>query len=317
MLDQVSRPAVTPYHLLPVAQMRHDAQKLHFAYRPAAPAVAECHFLEIPRPDGSVLPARYYRGAGTEPDEALPVLVYFHGGGWTVGDLASYDVLARELANGGRCAVVTVGYRLAPEHPFPAGVEDASHALDWVARQAGNLRLDDKRIAVGGDSAGGNLALVASLAARDAGRPALCFSLLVYPAVDQRGLTESHQKFGEGFMLTREVIARFQQGYLPDQSARENWRASPILAERFDGLPPALVMTAEFDPLTDDALACVARLREAGVAVEHHQFAGMIHGFFTLGGYFEDGARAVALAADRLRRAFEAVKSGFVGKGQV
>lgn len=300
LLGQIHRPRVIPYHLLDVESMRRDSAKLIFAGRPAAPPVEEVHDLVLHRDDGPPLSARYYRPAGAAAEAVLPVLLYFHGGGWTVGNVPSFDVLCRDLANGAGSAVVSVSYRLAPEHPFPAAVEDAFFALRWLAREAGALRLDAHRIAVGGDSAGGNLATVAALEARDASGPAVCAQVLVYPATDQRGVTPSHTTYGEGFMLTREVIAQFQSFYLPDAGARLDWRASPVLAPSLAGLPPTLMILAECDPLADDGEAYARRLQQAGVKVDMHVFPGMIHGFFPLGKFFDDAGCAVRLAAQWL-----------------
>lgn len=305
LLDQVHRPRVTPYHLLDVAAMRLDARKLQFAFRPEPPPVAAVVEVDMPRPDASVLVARHYRPLGTQPDEVLPLLVYFHGGGFCVGDLDAYDVLCRELANFARCAVVNVAYRLAPEHAFPAAADDAAFALRWLHRHAAVLKLDPARFAVGGDSAGGNLATVTAIAAGESGSVSLCAQLLVYPMTDQRCTAPSHVTFGEGYLLTREVIRRFQEFYLPDPALRLDWRASPLFAPSLDRLPPTLVIAAECDPLVDDGRAYVKRLAAAGVAVECHEFAGMIHGFFTLGKLFDDGAAAVKLAARWLAAKFE------------
>ena len=243
MLDRVHRRGLTPFHELPVEQMRHESQKMHFGFRPEAPQVAEASEIEMHRADGPSVRARYYRAAGTGNVETLPLLVWYHGGGWTVGDLASYDVLCRELANLARCAVVSVDYRLAPEHKFPAAVEDVDFAFQWCFDHADAMAIDGERIAVGGDSAGGNLAAVACLLARDRGGPQPCFQLLVYPATDQRGLRPSHTLYAEGYLLTQASIRRFQHCYFASEAQRTDWRASPLLAADLAGLPPALVLT--------------------------------------------------------------------------
>lgn len=304
MLDRVHRRGLTPFHELTVEQMRHESQKMHFGFRPEAPQVAEATEIEMHRADGPSVRARYYRAAGTGNVETLPLLVWYHGGGWTVGDLASFDVLCRELANLARCAVVSVDYRLAPEHKFPAAVEDVDFAFQWCVEHAGTLAIDAGRIAVGGDSAGGNLAAVACLMARERGGPQPCFQLLVYPATDQRGLRQSHTLYAEGYLLTQASIRRFQYCYFASEAQRTDWRASPLLAAGLAGLPPALVLTAEYDPLVDDGLAYAERMREAGGDVTYSCYAGMIHGFFALGKFFDDANRAVAESAAALHRAF-------------
>jgi len=247
------------------------------------------------------LPARLYRPLGSLADERLPLLVWFHGGGWTVGDVATYDVLCRELANGARCAVLSVDYRLAPEHPFPAAPQDAIASVRWaMAEGADALAIDPERVAVGGDSAGGTLAIVAALALRDAGTPPLRMQLLVYPSTDQASRRASHERCGRGFGLDRESILWFQSHYLRELRDYLDWRASPLRAKRLAGLPPAHLVTAECDPLIDDCVAYAERLEREGVPVKHASYPGMIHGFFTLGGRFEAANAAVADAAAAL-----------------
>lgn len=304
MVDRVHRRGLTPFHELPVEQMRADNHKMHFAYRPDTPQVAEATDLWLPRGDGTQMAVRYYRGAGTRREETLPLLIWYHGGGWTIGDLASYDVLCRELANHVRCAVVSVDYRLAPEHAFPAAVEDCDFAWQWCVDHARELAIDPYAIALGGDSAGGNLAAVTALIARDRGQMQPCFQLLVYPATDQRGQRDSHQTYGEGHLLTQASIRRFQSLYLPHEADRADWRASPILAADHRHLPPALVIAAECDPLVDDCAAYAEVLRAAGVNVTWSCYPGMIHAFFALGKFFTEANRAVREAGDALCHAF-------------
>jgi acetyl esterase len=232
------------------------------------------------------------------------LLVFFHGGGWTVGDLDSYEPLCRTLANEARCAVLSVDYRLAPEHPFPAAVDDAYAATFWASEHAGMLGVDRARIAVGGDSAGGNLATVAAILARDRGGPALVFQLLIYPATDQGSERPSWQQFGRGYLLDLESVRYFQNKYLRHARDYDDWRASPLRRHDLTGLPPALVITAGFDPLLDDCVAYVQRLRAAGVDVEYCCYEGMVHGFFTLGKMFAAAGEAIQRAAGALTRAF-------------
>jgi acetyl esterase len=193
-----------------------------------------------------------------------------------------------------------VDYRLAPEHPFPAAVEDADLAVRWVADQAAELAVDPRRIAVGGDSAGGNLAAVAAILARDRGHPRLAFQLLIYPATDQGSERPSQRQFGRGYLLDLESIRYFQHQYLRHARDHADWRASPLLATDLSGLPPALIITAGFDPLLDDCVAYADRLEAAGVAVEYRCYEGMIHGFITLGKLFTAAGEAITLAAAAL-----------------
>jgi len=248
---------------------------------------------------------RSYRPAGCGSDEVLAALVYFHGGGWTIGDLDTHDVLCRELANGARCAVFSVEYRKAPENPFPAAVQDCLAATDFVFRNSRSLKVDAARIAVGGDSAGGNLAAVVSIARRDAGQPLPCFQLLIYPATDQRGGQASHARNGEGYLLTRKVMDRFRENYLPDPRQWSDWRASPLLAKSLGGLPPALVLTAGYDPLLDEGREYAERLQREGVDAKYLEYPDMIHGFIVMGGVLDRANEAVRSCCAALRGALQ------------
>jgi acetyl esterase len=245
---------------------------------------------------------RAYRPAGAAKGEILPALVFFHGGGWTIGDLDTHDALCRELANGAGCAVFSVEYRLAPEAPFPAAVDDCIAATEFVSKNT-----NSSRIAVGGDSAGGNLAAVVALHARDAGGPTLCFQLLIYPATDQNLDTGSLGRNGEGYLLTRPLMEKFRANYLPRPADYADWRASPALANSFSGLPPAFVLTAGFDPLLDEGRQYVERLARAGVEVAYRDYPDMIHGFILMGGALDSANAAVADCCAALRRAFQKV----------
>jgi acetyl esterase len=240
-------------------------------------------------------------------NETLPALMFFHGGGWTIGDLDTHDVLCRQLAVGARCAVFSVDYRLAPEHPFPAAVDDCFAATRYVAENAAKLKI--RGIAVGGDSAGGNLAATIALLARDAGGAALAFQLLIYPATDQRMGSASHERNGQGYLLTREAIRYFRRNYLPNERDWSDWRASPLLANSHANLPPALVVTAGYDPLIDEGRAYADKLRAAGVEVAYREFADMVHGFVLFGGVVDTANAAVAQCCSALRAAFERVSA--------
>jgi acetyl esterase len=232
----------------------------------------------------------------------LPVLVFYHGGGWVLGSLDTHDSVARALAAAANCIVVSVDYRLAPEHRFPAAVDDSVSAVRWVHTHAAEFGADSHRIAVGGDSAGGNLAAVVALALRDTGGPALAGQLLVYPVTRLRGPREgSFVTNGEDYFLRTSDMDWFENHYLGDSDAADP-RASPLLARDFGRLPPALVITAEFDPLLDQGEAYALRLSKAGVPCTSTRYAGAIHGFFGMPAAIGD--RAVAQAGDWLKGVF-------------
>lgn len=301
LLDMAYRVGAPRFHELSPAQARHSFHKLQFAFRPEAPAVAAVAEVPIPRRDGSALLSRLYRPLSSHHDDVLPLLIFHHGGGWCVGDVPSYDVLCRELANGSGCAVLSVEYRLAPEHPFPAATEDARLAFDWCADNAALLGIDAARIALGGDSAGGNLAIVTALALRDEGRqPA--FLMLVYPSTEIISTRPSRTLYSAGYFLDRETLQWFFERYLPEGNT-EDWRASPMRAGSLAGLPPMLLIAAEFDPLVDDCAAFAQRVAQEGGVVDYQLVEGVVHGFFTLGKAIPEAGRAVALAAAALRRA--------------
>jgi acetyl esterase len=254
----------------------------------------------LPGPAGD-LPVRIYHPSDRRP---LPVLVFFHGGGFVIGDLETHDRTCRALANRSESIVVAVDYRLAPEHPFPAGVEDACAAVAWVAQHATELGGDPARLAVGGDSAGGNLAAVTTLWARDQGIP-LRFQLLIYPAVDMESdAYPSRDENAKGFMLDREAQEWFVTQYFgADPPEMTNWRLAPIRASSHAGLPPALVITAEFDPLRDEGAAYAAKLESAGGAATLSCYDGMIHGFVGLSPFVAAAAKAVDEAGAAARQA--------------
>jgi acetyl esterase len=254
--------------------------------------------LSIPS-DYSPIPARFYRG--NRDGAPCPLLVYFHGGGFMLGTLALYDTTCRRLALGGDCAVLSVDYRMAPETIFPGAVLDAYAATHWASRNAGLLNIDPAKIAVCGDSAGGNLAAVVAQMAQDSGDFALALQLLIYPMTDQSREYPSYIRNESGYMLTRRALHWFMDAYIPDKADRLDPRASPMLRTSLDGLPPALVISAEFDPLVDENEAYAKKLSDAGVATRYVCFPGMVHPFFTLGGVIEDAAKAESLIAERMR----------------
>jgi acetyl esterase len=298
LLERVARSPLPPYHTVPAFVARRIYRDTRSALAPKAPELAETRLLVF----SGAIAVRAYRPV---LNEVLPALVFFHGGGWTIGDLDTHDVVCRQLAAGARCAVFSVDYRLAPEHPFPAAVEDCFSATRFVFEHAENLDIDASRIAVGGDSAGGNLAAVVALMARDAGGPTLAYQLLIYPATDQRCEFPSHERNGEGYLLTKEGIRYFRGGYLPNPKDRTDWRASPLLAPSHADLAPAFVLTAGYDPLVDEGRAYAERLAKAGVEVSYREYPDMVHGFVLFGGAVDAANAAVAECCERLRGAFE------------
>ena len=246
----------------------------------APPGAVMVNPLSIPGPGGAI-PARRYVPVGVAAPS--PGLVFLHGGGWVTGDLETHDALCRVLAIEGRLRVIAIDYRLAPEHPFPAAVDDAIAAFRWIAGEAESLGIDPLQLAVGGDSAGGNLSAVVGLRTRgDARRPAL--AALLYPSVDATCASASHRELGQGYYLTERTIVWYRDHYLgKDPATRLDPDASPLFAPDLAGAPPSLVVTAAFDPLRDEAIAYAGRLREAGVPVREERVAGMIHGFFNAG----------------------------------
>jgi acetyl esterase/lipase len=277
--------------------------------QPDPEPVAEVKDLRAQGPAGP-MPLRLYRGRPATETEAQPVVVYFHGGGWVIGDLESHDQLCRALANAVPCTVIAVDYRLAPEHKFPAAVEDAMAATRWIADNADRLKVDAKRLAVAGDSAGGNLAAVVSIAARDSGGPTPVFQFLIYPGTDMAMQTVSISRHAEQLPLTRKGMQWFVDHYLRGPQDVHDWRASPLRAASLRGLPPALIVTAGFDPLGDEGEAFAKALSSAGVAVELQRFEGQIHGFITMGRIVADARRATDLGAARLRAAFGLKRDG-------
>jgi acetyl esterase len=245
---------------------------------------------------------RAYRPMGTARDR-LPALVFFHGGGWSIGDLDTHDVLCRQLANGARCAVFSVEYRLAPEAPFPAAVDDCLSATKYILENAKDLNADPARIAVGGDSAGGNLAAVVAISLKEK----IAFQLLIYPATDQRLGSASLARNGEGYLLTRRLMETFRGYYLPRREDLLDWRASPLLAQSLAGLPPAFLLTAGFDPLLDEGRAYVERLAREGNEVAYREYPDMVHGFIVMGGVLDTANAAVEDCCTALRRQFEKV----------
>jgi acetyl esterase len=302
LLDLIEQRGLPPTHTLTPDEARTSYRERRYFTQPEAPNVALVRDLAADGRYGKI-PLRLYRPLGSAADAVLPVLVYYHGGGFVIGDLDTHDVLCRQLANGAGCAVLAVDYRMAPEFPFPYAVEDCLAATYWARRNSESLGLDAARLGVGGDSAGGNLAAVISHLGRDAGDLPIAFQLLIYPATDQRLGAPSHQTNGEGYLLTRDTIAYFMNHYIPDKAFNLDPRASPLLHTDLSRLPPAFVLTAGYDPLRDEGLQYSQALSKAGNRVTHICFERQIHGFILMGKVLEEADAAVAICASELRRA--------------
>jgi acetyl esterase len=298
LLDQLAAQGNLPENALSPheARLQMEAAALFLVPKPEVGRVED---RDVPGPSGPI------RIRLTAPEGPGPfgVLVYFHGGGWVVGSLHSHDQLCRAITRESGVAVVSVSYRLAPEDPFPAAVLDAEAVTLWVAAHGHELGLDPGRMAVGGDSAGGNLAAVVARHARDRGAPTIAFQLLLYPVTDFDLNTSSYLENADGYMLTRELMAWYFEQYTPDPKHRSEPDAAPLRAPDLSRLPPALVITAEYDPLRDEAEHYARRLAEAGVAVRLSRYPGMIHGFIRRYTLLDQGKAALAEVAEALRNA--------------
>ena len=292
-IDELTAIGALPVNEMSVADARRVAEERASSLFGPVEEVAQVEDLTIPGPAGAV-PIRVYE-PGPGP---LPALVYFHGGGWVTGSLDTHDGVCRSLANRAGCAVVAVAYRTAPEHRFPAAVEDAWAAVEWASAQ------DHPALAVGGDSAGGNLAAVMALRARDAGGPPLALQLLVYPVTDHDFETDSYGANADGYLLTRAGMRWYWDHYLPEAGARAHPDASPLRAPRLEGVAPAIVLTCEFDPLRDEGEAYAERLAEAGVPVVCRRYDGLVHGVYRMQGKVKRSWELIDDSAAALRLAF-------------
>jgi acetyl esterase len=303
VLDLIAAAGRPPYETL----QPNEVRKLYAASRnvlaPDPPPVSETRELEAPGPHGAI-PVRSYRPMGVEFDSVLPALIFFHGGGFVIGSRDTHDIVCRHLTNTAGCAVFSVEYRMGPEHKFPAAVDDALAATAWTIESADRLRVDRSRIAVGGDSAGGNLAAVVSLLARDRGLTELRLQLLIYPAVELGMLHDSHNRYAEGYLLTRANQRWFLGHYLRSEQDKADWRASPLRAPSLKGVPAAWILTAGYDPLCDEGEAYAERLQEEGVPAVHRRYPGQIHGFVTMGKIIPEAMRALDEAAAALKTVF-------------
>ncbi|MEZ5407032.1 MAG: alpha/beta hydrolase [Acidimicrobiales bacterium] len=300
LLQQMAEAGMPPLNEMSPADARLAAEGFRALAGEPEP-VADVTNRTIPGPGGDI-PVRIYTPAGG--GSSLACLVYYHGGGWVLGDIEGVDTICRAVANRAGCKVVSVEYRLAPEHKFPAPFDDCYATLEWVAANGDSIGVDTSKLAVGGDSAGGNLAAAVALKARDAGGPALCHQLLVYPVTNHDYGTVSYSDNGDGYLLTQDMMKWFWDHYLNDAEEGRNPLASPLAASDLSGLPSAFVITAEFDPLRDEGEAYAAKLAEAGVNVSHQRFDGQIHAFWQMPGVFPAALEAADKAAAELKAAF-------------
>jgi acetyl esterase len=300
VLERMARAGRMPLHALTPQQAR-AAYEVNAGVLDLLPV--KLHRVEsftVPTRDGFALPVRLYAPSNA----SLPVLAYFHGGGFTLGSIATHDVLCRHLSHLAHCAVLSVGYRLAPEYRFPTAFEDAWDAVQWLATQGSSVGLDSSRIAVGGDSAGGTLAAACALQAQQLGL-ALKLQLLFYPGCCAHHDTPSHKTFGHGFVLEAAHIDYFFDQYIPERQDREDWRFAPLMADDVDGVAPAWFGLAECDPLIDEGLQYADKLRAAGALVDLDLYRGVTHEFIKMGRVIPQALQAHQDAARALRHAFE------------
>ena len=307
VLDMIARAKRPKLHEMTAQAARASYEKSAPILEIASAPMFAVEDMRVPTRDGATIRARLYQAVEPSWAEPAPALIYYHGGGFTVGSVDTHDALCRMFARDGKCTVLSVDYRLAPEHKFPTAVDDAFDALVWLHAHAAEFGIDAGRLAVGGDSAGGTLATVCAVLARDAGI-ALSLQLLIYPGTTGYQETDSHSQLADGFLLSGETIQWFFGQYVRDASDRDDWRFAPLDGTRgapdFGGLAPAWIATAEYDPLSDEGDAYAKKLRDHGNEVTLRRYPGMIHEFFKMGGFVPDVAHAHAEAAAALRRAF-------------
>ena len=302
VLRNIERAERPPMYLLNAQQARLFYEMSASILDLPEPPMARVEDLRIPMRDGQSIKARLFAPYSKSHASPIPTLVYFHGGGFTIGSIQTHNVLCRELARIGQCAVISVDYRLAPEHRFPVATNDAWDALQWVSKSAESMGLQANALAVGGDSAGGTLAAVCAIHARDAGLK-LALQLLIYPGTAARQETTSHNTYQSGFMLDKATVDWFFDHYI-DAKDRDDWRFAPMLAERHDGLAPAWIGLAECDPLVDEGVAYADMLRMAGVKVDLEIYHGVVHGFVNMGRVIPEARQAHQDAGRALKHAF-------------
>ena len=309
VLDMIARAKRPKLHEMTAQAARASYEKSAPILEIASAPMFAVEDLRVPTRDGATIRVRLYQPVEPSWAEPAPALIYYHGGGFTVGSVDTHDALCRMFARDGQCAVLSVDYRLAPEYKFPTAVEDAFDALTWLHAHAAEFGIDAERLAVGGDSAGGTLATVCAVQARDAGID-LSLQLLIYPGTTGYQQTASHSRLADGFLLSGATIQWFFDQYVRDASDRDDWRFAPLDGKRgepdFSGLASAWIATAEYDPLSDEGDAYAAKLRGYGNEVTLRRYPGMIHEFFKMGGFVPDVAHAHAEAAAALRAAFGA-----------
>jgi acetyl esterase len=296
-----------PFPQLTAVQARADFDASSPLLDVDPPALAYERHLALPTRDGATIDARLYAMQEPSRRNPTPVLLYMHGGGFVVGSLDSHQPLCRGLAEDSNAAVLSIGYRLAPEHKFPTAFEDAVDALAWIGREGPAAGLDAGRVAVGGDSAGGTLAAALAIEAKtNRSLPQPVLQVLAYPGLSSRQTSNSYERYGSGYLLERSTVDWFFRQYLRDDSDREDWRFAPLAAEDLSGLPPALIVLAEYDPLVDEGREYAAKLRAAGVPVDLQIYPGMIHEFLRMGNVVADALRARAAIGQALASAFRA-----------
>ena len=302
-LDLIAKLGRPPLNSLPPLQGREVFRRGRMATQPDLPQVDRIREYEAKGPHGPI-PVRFYRGAGTADAGDLPVHVYYHGGGWVLGDLDSHDWVCRKIANAAQCAVLSVDYRMAPEHVFPVAYDDSFAALVWTVENARMLKIDPARVSVGGDSAGGNLAAAVAIGARDNAGPKLIAQILVYPVTDCSMSGSYYGRFTKDLILTDEVMQWFIDLYVPNTAHRQDWRASPLLATSLKGLPRTLLLTAGFDPLCAEGEAYAKRLAADGVKVTEKSYPGQMHGFLSNGKLLPKANDAIVDIAAALKGAW-------------
>ena len=290
LMEKAEKDGRPKLHTLPYTKGRAEVDKMSEDCEAAPPEVAATIDGTIPVA-GAAIKFRRYRPLGVD-GTSLPTLIYYHGGGWVIGNIETHDSTCRRLANKSRCQVISVDYRLAPEHPFPTPTDDSLAAFRYIRDNAEQFGADPARLAVGGDSAGGNISAVVCQACRQTGEPMPAFQMLIYPATDARQQTESRRLFAEGYFLTKDLTDWFWKAYAPAGVDLTDLRLSPLLAKDFAGLPPAFVLTAGYDPLRDEGRAYADRLIDAGIKTTYVNYPGTIHGFFSLTRFLQQGLKA-------------------------
>lgn len=303
LLDAMIKANRPAFDTLTPQQARQQMRDIRAALKQPVPAVAEVRDLTANGPHGAI-PLRLYRNSVARAGELQPALIFFHGGGWVFGDIETHDNLCRALANSGACAVVSVDYRLAPEHKFPAAVDDCWAALLWAEANAATLSLDKSRFAVGGDSAGGNLATVVAMLAQQRGTPRLVGQIMLYPTVDLQMKTKSYEEQGKDYNLTAASMRWFRDLYLNSPAEISDWRASPIVAKDVSKLPPAFIAVAGCDPLHDEGVAFAGLLQRNGVAVTLREFPGQMHGFASMSGFLRAADQVISDVGATLKQAW-------------